>query len=332
MANTFILKNSPSIRAFSNIVGKKEGEGPLAEMFDRIQTDTSFGEASWEKAESRFQYECILQTLNKGNLTPTDIDLIFAGDLLNQCVGSHFGVRELNIPLYGLYGACSTMGEGLGLASLLVNSNTIQNGLVVTSSHFCAAERQFRFPLEYGSVRPPTSQWTVTASGSVVVGVSDKPPFVKGVTVGKIVDYGITDINNMGAGMAPAACYTIQKYLVDTNTSPSDYDLIITGDLGTIGSDLLLQLLSKEGINLGDRHNDCGKLIFDIEKQDVHSGGSGCGCSASVLTAYILPQLQSGALKDVLFVPTGALMSTVTIQQGESIPSIAHLVHLSSHK
>ena len=327
--STFKLTSSPSIKSFSAIVGKKEGEGPLASHFDVIHDDTSLGEKTWEKAESRLQKDAVNSALSKAGLATSEIDLLFAGDLLNQCVGSTYGLRELNIPFYGLYGACSTMAESLGLASIFADNNLVNHAIAVTSSHFCSAERQFRFPLEYGGQRVLTAQWTVTGSGAVVVSQSDAPPYVKAVTVGKIVDLGIKDINNMGAAMVPAAADTIKQYLTDTNTIPTDYDLILTGDLGSVGTDLLLKLLVLDKINIAPVHNDCGKMIFDPNTQDVHAGGSGCGCSASVLCSYILKQLQSGALKDVLFVATGALMSTTTMQQGESIPSIAHLVHIS---
>lgn len=330
--STYQLTNSPSILSYAAVVGKKEGQGPLAQYFDEIHTDTTMGEKTWEKAESRLQTNAVHLALQKSGLQPGQVDLLFSGDLLNQCIGSSYGLREFQIPFCGLYGACSTMAEGLSLASLFADNSLAERAVAVTSSHFCSAERQFRFPLEYGGVRTPTAQWTVTGSGAVVVGKADKPPYIKAVTIGKIQDLGVTDINNMGAAMAPAAADTIKQYLNDTRTKPSDYDLILTGDLGYIGSELLLELLLREEIDIGKVHNDCGKLIFDREKQDVHAGGSGCGCSASVLCSYILKNIESGRFKQVLFLATGALMSTVSTQQGESIPSIAHLVHLSYTK
>ncbi|WMJ24367.1 stage V sporulation protein AD [Paludicola sp. MB14-C6] len=330
--NTFKLTTCPSIKAFAAVVGKKEGEGPLAQHFDMVHDDTTLGEKTWEKAESRLQKDAVNSALNKAKLAPSDIDLLFAGDLLNQCIGTSFGLRELNIPMYGLYGACSTMAEGLGLAAIFADNKLVENAVAVTSSHFCSAERQFRFPLEYGGQRTPTAQWTVTGSGCAVVSQCDQPPYIKGVTTGKIQDLGIKDINNMGAAMAPAAEYTIKQYLTDTNTKPSDYDLILTGDLGLVGSKLLVELLKRDEIDISSNHNDCGKLIFNIEEQDVHAGGSGCGCSASVLCSYILKRVQEGVLKDILFVATGALMSPTSMQQGESIPSIAHLVHIGNQK
>lgn len=330
--NTFRLCSCPSIRAFASIVGKREGEGPLSEYFDTINDDTTFGEKTWEKAESKLQTDAVHLALSKAGLSTGEIDLLFAGDLLNQCIGSSFGLRELDIPFYGLYGACSTMAESLSLAAIFADNSLVKNAVAVTSSHFCAAERQFRFPLEYGGQRTPTSQWTVTGSGAVVVSQSENPPYVKAVTIGKIEDLGIKDINNMGAAMAPAAAYTIKKYLDDTCTNPNEYDMIFTGDLGSIGTTLLLELLEQQGIDISKNHNDCGKMIFDPESQDVHAGGSGCGCSASVLSSYILKQLEEGILNDILFVATGALMSPTSIQQGESIPAIAHLVHLGNKK
>lgn len=330
--STLILENSPSILSYASVVGKKEGEGPLARYFDIINEDTTFGEETWEKSESRMQNDAVNKTLEKAALSSSNIDLLFAGDLLNQCTGSSYGLRDFDISFYGLYGACSTMAEGLGLASVFADNGLIDYAVAVTSSHFCSAERQFRLPLEYGGQRPPTSQWTATASGAVVVGKSDKPPYIRAVTVGKITDMGITDINNMGAAMAPAACNTIKNFLNDTSTKPSDYDLILTGDLGVIGSELLLELLEHENIDISKVHNDCGKMLYDIKKQDVHAGGSGCGCSASVLCAYVLPKIASGEYKNVLFAATGALMSTTTFQQGESIPGISHLVYISHDK
>lgn len=329
--DTILMTGSPGILSYASVVGKKEGEGPLAQHFDVICDDTTFGEETWEKAESRMQKDAVSKALDKAKLSTADIDLLFAGDLLNQCIGSAYGLRDLGIPFYGLYGACSTMAESLSLSALFADNHLLEHGVAVTSSHFCSAERQFRQPLEYGGQRTPTSQWTVTGSGALVVTANAaKPPYIKGVTVGKITDLGIKDINNMGAAMAPAAHSTIKAYLEDTHTRPKNYDLILTGDLGQVGSDLLTELLQQDNIDISSVHNDCGKLIYDPQNQDVHAGGSGCGCAASVLSSYILKQIESGALRDVLFVATGALMSTTSFQQGESIPGIAHLVHLSS--
>lgn len=334
-AGSYRFTSFPTLAAFASVVGKKEGEGPLSPYFDKINTDTTMGEQTWEKAESRLQKDAVNTALTKAKLSPSQVDLLLAGDLLNQCIGSSFGLREFGIPFCGMYGACSTMAESLAIASLLADNGLVQNAVAVTSSHFCSAERQFRFPLEYGGQRTPTAQWTVTGSGAVVVSASSPdspPPYVKGICIGKIEDLGVKDINNMGAAMAPAAADTIKRYLNDTATNPSDYDTIITGDLGRVGSDLLVDLLQRENIDISKNHADCGKLIFDPQKQDVHAGGSGCGCSASVLTSFFLPNVKSGKLKEILFVATGALMSPTSMQQGESIPSIAHLVHISSSR
>ncbi len=321
----------PAVLSYAAVGSKKESEGPLKDAFDFIEQDSYFGEKSWERAESRIQRDSVNRALEKGNFDPTDIDYIFAGDLLNQCISSVYGLRELGIPLFGLYGACSTMAESLSIASVFIDSQAAKRCAAVTSSHFCSAERQFRFPLEYAGQRTPTSQWTVTGGGAAIVGIGNKPPFVRGITTGTIEDYGIKDANNMGAAMAPAASATISRFFKDTHMNPAQFDLILTGDLGYVGSGILLELLEREGLDIHRQHNDCGLLIFDREKQpDVQAGGSGCGCSGSVLCGHILPKLQRGDLKDVLFIATGALLSTTSVQQGETIPGIAHLVYLSS--
>ena len=328
---TVRLEGSVHIGGFAAAVGPKEAEGPLAEYFDVRAEDEFLGEDSFEKAESRLQQLAVKTALKKGGVVESQVDLIFAGDLLNQCIGSAYGLKDFGIPFVGLYGACSTMALGLIMAATAVESGAAERAVAVTSSHFCSSERQFRFPLEYGGQRPPTAQWTVTGSGAVVL---DNEPASDGIsvqayTVDKIVDLNVTDMNNMGAAMAPAAADTIAVFLQDTATAPSDYDLIVTGDLGFTGSELLLKLLSEQGIEL-ENHKDCGKMIFDRFRQDVHSGGSGCGCSASVLCSCLLQKLASGKLKNILFCATGALMSPTASMQGESIPSIAHLVHLKS--
>lgn len=323
------LDSSPTILSFASIVSKKEGEGPLAGYFDIICDDTALGEQTWEKAESRLQKSAVNKALEKAGLAASGIDYLFAGDLLNQCISSTFGLREYGVPFFGLFGACSTMAESLCLSGLFVDAGIANTTLAVTSSHFCSAERQFRFPLEYGGQRPPTSQWTVTGSGAAVIGKRSAPPYIKQVCIGTIEDMGIKDANNMGAAMAPAAAATLSHFWADTCTSPDDYDLILTGDLGQVGSTLLTELLGREGYPLGKNYNDCGLMIYDRETQDVHAGGSGCGCSASVLCSYVLQSLKAGKLREVLFIATGALMSPTSVQQGESIPGIAHLVHLS---
>lgn len=328
--NTFLMETPPTIHSFAGIVGKKEGEGPISGFFDEIEEDAYFGQKTWEQAESELMKRTVLKAMSKGGLSSENIDYMFAGDLLNQCISSTYGLRDLGIPLFGIYGACSTMSEGLALSALMTDSGLGGNIIAATSSHFCTAERQFRFPLSYGSVRPPTAQWTCTASGAAVVSPKTTSPFIRAVTIGKIVDMGVTDANNMGAAMAPAAAYVIKTFLQDTSMSPADFDAIITGDLGTVGSKLLLELLRSDGIDIADRHRDCGVMMFDIEEQDVHAGGSGCGCSASVLCGYFLPKIRSGELKNILFCATGALMSTTASQQGESIPSISHAVFISA--
>lgn len=327
--NTLILSSSPSVLGFAAVGAKKEKEGPLADYFDLLSDDSSFGEKTWEKAETLMQQKAIYLALQKCGVQREQIDLLFAGDLLNQCISSAYSSREMEIPFLGLYGACSTMAESLGLASMFVEGELANLCLAATSSHFCSAERQFRFPLEYGGQRPPTSQWTVTGAGACVVGKSCQPPYVRAVTVGTVSDLGISDINNMGAAMAPAAARTLCQYFSDTGHKPEDFDLILTGDLGFIGSRLLERLMQQQGLPMAQLHNDCGLMIYDRLKQDVHAGGSGCGCAASVLCSFILPQIACHRLKNVLFMATGALMSPTSVQQGESIPGIAHLLHLS---
>lgn len=326
---TIVFKNSPCILETASSVGKKEGEGPLRPYFDNIFTDAHLGEDSWEKAESSLQKNT-LETLFKNSRTsPEDIDMIFGGDLLNQCIGSNYGLLKFNIPFFGLYGACSTFVEGSILAAMSVDGGFSKKSVAVTSSHFCSSERQFRFPLEYGGQRTPTSQWTVTGSGAALIGTGGDIRITH-ATVGRIVDYGIVDINNMGAAMAPAAASTIKHFFEDTNTSPEDYDVIYTGDLGYVGTQLLYELCDREGIDLRCRHSDCGTIIFDRENQDVHAGGSGCGCSASVLCSFIMHRFEDGDFKNILFMSTGALMSPTSSFQGESIPGIAHLLHIKN--
>ncbi len=329
--STIRLDKPPAILEHASIVGKKEGDGPLGQEFDAVNEDTTFGEKTWEKSESRLQSNAVNMLLDKSRTATSDVDVMFAGDLLNQCIGSTYGLRELDIPFLGLFGACSTMAESLISASLFVEGGLASKAVAVTSSHFCTAERQFRFPLEYGGVRTPTSQWTVTGSGAVLVGCDENKPKIRAVTIGKIVDLGITDANNMGAAMAPAACSTIKTYFHDTREHIENFDAIITGDLGKVGSRLLCELLERDGINIRDKHLDCGCLIYDFDQQDVHAGGSGCGCCASVLCAHFLPKLERGELKRVLFCATGALMSPTIVQQGESIPGICHLAEITEN-
>ncbi|MBR5485684.1 MAG: stage V sporulation protein AD [Oscillospiraceae bacterium] len=327
---TLTMENSPSVIGFAAVASKKESEGPMARYIDILNDDSTFGEKTWEKAESRMQKDAVNKALDKCSMAASQLDCIFAGDLLNQCISSNYGLRELGVPFVGLYGACSTMAESLALASLFVDCSMAQHAAAVTSSHFCSAERQFRFPLEYGGQRPPTAQWTVTGAGAAVLSKASMPPYVKAVCLGTIEDLGITDLNNMGAAMAPAAHSTLTKFFADTNTNQNNYDLIVTGDLGAIGTELLYGLMRESGYDISTVHNDCGLMIYDRDRQDVHAGGSGCGCSAVVLCSYILQSLREGTLNNVLFMATGALMSPTSVQQGESIPGIAHLVHISS--
>ncbi len=327
-ARTIGFEEMPSIIGYASVAGKKESEGPLGSVFDKLIFDSYDGFDTYEQAESQFQTEAVSLALEKSGVSAQDVDYIFAGDLLNQCVGSSFGLKSFNIPYLGQYGACSTMAQGLIMAAVFVEGGAASTAMCVTSSHFCSAERQYRFPLEYGGVRTPTAQWTVTGAGSCVLKNDKKGPCVARATVGRIVDLGVKDANNMGAAMAPAAAQTIKDYFTDTNTSPKDYDLILTGDLGEVGSASLYDLLLMENIDIRNNHNDCGLMIFDRKKQDVHAGGSGCGCAGSVFCSKILNSINDGRLKNILFMATGALMSPTTSGQGSSIPSIAHLVNI----
>ncbi len=334
--DTLRFSKRPAVLSWASVVGDKESQGPLGEYFDICHPDPSLGMESWEKAESHLQTEAVEKALQKGGLEPENVQYIFAGDLLNQCISSTFGLRGLGIPFLGQYGACSTMAQTLGMASLFVESGAASCAAAVTSSHFCSAERQFRLPLEYGGQRTPTAQWTATASGCAIVTVPEKAPSsgvrIRDVCFGRITDLGIRDANNMGAAMAPAAASTLLSYLRDTQTRPQDYDLILTGDLGKVGSDLLQQLLRREGMDLSGIQNDGGLMLYHRQEQDVHAGGSGCGCSAAVLCSLVLRRLQAGELKQVLFIGTGALLSPTSTQQGETIPSIAHLVALENSR
>lgn len=327
MRNIIRLGASPRISSYYSVVGSSEHEGPLGDCFDHFSLDDKFEKDSWEKAESEMQRLAVAGALKRAGLRDTDIDLLLAGDLLNQCVGSSYGLVDFDIPYVGLYGACSTCALGLALASLLYNGGACKRCACVTSSHFCASERQFRFPLEYGGQRTPTSQWTVTGSGAFIVsGIGDVA--VKEIVFGKSIDMGISDINNMGAAMAPACIDTIKRFFEESEHSVDDFDLILTGDLGYEGSKILKDLLLSEGIDIRKIHNDCGLMIYDRKKQDKHAGGSGCGCSASILAGDIIKKLESRELKRVLFIGTGALMSPLTLYQGGSIPAVAHLIHL----
>lgn len=326
---TVEFDNAPYIISRASVVGAKEGEGPLKDSFDMIVSDDKMGQTSWDLAEGAFQKTAVEIALRKANLKNSDIDYILSGDLQNQCAATHYGLRETNIPFLGIYGACSTMIESLSIGAMLICGGYANRVTALTSSHFCSAEKQYRNPLEYGGQRTPTAQWTATASGVVVLSKNGTGPRITHVTTGKITDKGITDISNMGAAMAPAALDTITAHFKDTGFSPKDYDLILTGDLGIVGSKILCDLIKKEGYDISDVHNDCGKLLYDIEGQDVHAGGSGCGCCASVLCGHILNELENGKYKRILVAATGALMNPLTVLQGESIPTISHAVTIT---
>lgn len=321
---TVTFGTPPVIYETASIGGVKEGAGPLAESFDTVLADDTLGEASWEKAESALQKSAAMTALKKASLAPADINYVLAGDLLNQCVGAHYGLRETEIPFLGLYGACSTMAEGMSIGAMLISGGCADYAMCVTSSHFCSSEKQFRNPLEYGGQRAPSAQWTVTGAGCAILAKNGNGPVITHVTTGKIVDKGINDISNMGAAMAPAAIDTLAMHFADTGFRPYDYDLILTGDLGIIGSDIFEELLLDEGYDVRDNHNDCGKMIFDAKLQDAHAGGSGCGCCGSVFCGHIMKELKSGKYERILLMATGALMNPMTVEQGETIPGIAH--------
>lgn len=324
---TIKFNNPPTIVDCACIVGPKEADGPLAKYFDKCLDNEMWGEKTWEKAESKIIKETVNTAISKSGVATDDIEYCFAGDLLNQCISSSFGLRELNIPFFGIFGACSTFVEGLSLASVFVE-NGINYAICASSSHFCSSEKQFRFPLELGNQRPPTAQWTVTGAGSAIISRTGQGPFVTHITSGKIVDMGIKDGNNMGAAMAPAAFDTIIAHFQDTGRTPDYYDAIFTGDLGYIGKDILIDLCKNAGYDISSIYDDCGVLIFDRKKQDTHSGGSGCGCCASVFSGYLFKQLKEQNLKHILLIATGALMNSISSQQGESIPGIAHAVSI----
>lgn len=321
---SFLLTNSPVITNWASIAGKKEIEGPLSHTFDIKCRDPYFGQKTWEQAEKHMQQLVLNKLISKAEISKSDIGLVFSGDLLNQCIGSSFSLRNTGIPHLGLYGACSTMAESLLLASMAVGGGFSDNVIAMTSSHFASSERQYRFPLGYGGQRTPTSQWTVTGSGAALICAQGEGPKITACTIGSVTDLGITDANNMGAAMAPAAYATIRTHFEDLHCSPTDFDLIVTGDLGQLGRELLMELADKDGLSLGGKITDCGTLIFDNITQDVHSGGSGCGCSAITLCGYLLEQLRSGKLRKILFCGTGALLSPTSTQQGLPISGVCH--------
>ena len=325
---TVELSDPPAVLSYANIGGKMEGQGPLGQWFDEWSEDSFFGQKTWEKAESAMQKTVLRRALERAGLQADALDYVFAGDLLNQCIGTSFGLRDFGIPFYGLYGACSTMGESLSLAALAIDGGFADVCAAMTSSHFCTAERQYRMPVPYGSQRAPTAQWTATAAGCTILSRTGKGPRITHITCGKIVDKGITDANNMGAAMAPAAYDTLRAFFSETHTVPDDYDRIITGDLGELGHSIVRDFFARDGVKLGDAFIDCGLLLYDRQGQDMHAGGSGCGCSASVFNGYIIDRMRKGIWKRVVFAPTGALLSPTSSFQGESVPGICHAVCL----
>ena len=328
---TISFSNCPNIIGNYSIVGQKEGNGNIKEYFDYVLKDDLFGEKTFEKAERKMIEHAILNALDGAGLRTKDLDLLICGDLLNQIISSSFAAREFDVTFLGLYGACSTMAEALAVGCSYIDGGYFDNVACATGSHFSTVERQYRFPLELGNQRPPVSQWTVTGAGCTVLGNKKTNKKIVNATFGKVTDFGIGDVNNMGAAMAPAAADTIAAHFQDTGRTPTDYDLVVTGDLGALGSELMLELLRQQGFTLSN-HLDCGCLIFDPAKQDVHCGGSGCGCCASVLTGYLLPGLAAGKWKKILFCPTGALHSPTACCQGESIPGICHALAISARE
>ena len=324
---TIKFNTPPTILECASIVGPKEAQGPLAKYFDQTLEDEFWGEKTWEKAESKIIKETVNTVISKSGVPSEKIDYMFAGDLLNQCISSSFGLRELNIPFFGVFGACSTFVESLSLGAVFVEG-VAENVLCATSSHFCSAEKQFRFPLELGNQRPQTSQWTVTGSGAVILTKNGSGPYITNITPGKIIDMGIKDGNNMGAAMAPAFADTLISHFEDTGRKPSYYDAIISGDLGYVGKEIVIDILKSKGYNIKSNYNDCGVLIFDKASQDTHSGGSGCACCGTVFSGYFFKQLKEKKIKKMLLIATGALMNSTTSQQGESIPGIAHAISI----
>lgn len=324
---TLVFENQPVITAWASVAGKKEHEGPIGHHFDITNKDSYFGQKTWEQAEKHMQ-ELALHKLKEKAPKDVQFDVVYSGDLLNQCIGSSFTLRNTNIPHIGLYGACSTMAESLMMAAMAVNAEYFDNAVAMTSSHFASSERQYRFPLGYGGQRTPTAQWTVTGAGAALVCAKGTGPRITSCTVGTVTDLGIKDANNMGAAMAPAAFETIRAHFHDTNTTADDFDLIITGDLGQLGKDVLLTMSQQEGLSLGGKLCDCGTMVYDLLKQDVHSGGSGCGCSAITLCGYLLNQLHTKKLNKILFCGTGALLSPTSTQQGLPIPGVCHAVSI----
>lgn len=326
---TVIFKNKPVIIGSYSIVGPKEGKGNFGPYFNYVVKDDSFGEKSYEKAEKKMMESAIAGAIRDAKVKASDIGLLLSGDLLNQIISSSYAARNFDISFLGLFGACSTMAEGLAIGACMVEAKLFDKVICSTGSHFSTAERQFRFPLELGNQRPPTAQWTVTGAGATVIASNGKGPRITMATFGKVVDYGVNDVNDMGAAMAPSAMDTMLAHFKDTNTTPDDYDLIVTGDLGKLGSEILIDLMEDKGIKLGLNYNDCGQMYY-TRNQNTLSGGSGCGCSATVFNSFIIEKLRKGELRRVLFMPTGALMSTTAAQQGETIPGVCHAIVVES--
>lgn len=330
--STLVFTEGPEILASASVGGKKEGEGPLGKGIDFISEDSFFGQKNWETAESTMQKKAVTLALEKAGFHPQEIDYLFAGDLLGQIIASSFGLKDFDIPLFGMYGACSTMGEALSLGALSLESGAAEKIIAVTSSHFASAEKEFRFPLNYGNQRPLCATWTTTGSGAFVLTKASQSAgpkvCVRAATTGKIVDFGFKDSMNMGACMAPAAADTLCTHFRDLNIDGDAYDWIFTGDLGVVGQKILIDLMKKEGYDISNKHRDCGIEMYDAQKQDTHAGGSGCGCSAVTLSAYILPMMLKGKWKKIFFMPTGALLSATSFHEGKSIPAIAHGVVL----
>ncbi|MBE7041007.1 MAG: stage V sporulation protein AD [Ruminococcaceae bacterium] len=325
---TIFYEKPPVILGTGSVAGKKESEGPIGSYFDVVAEDNVLGEKTWEKAESAFARRAASEAFSNSGVAPDKIHYLFGGDLLNQCTGTSYGIRDFGIPFIGLYGACSTMALGLSMAASFIDGGYADFCAAITSSHFCSAEKQFRFPLEYGGQRPPGAQWTVTGSACAVVGSDGEGPVIDCVTNGRIVDMGITDANNMGAAMAPAAVDTLLHHFKDTGRTPDYYDLIVSGDLGLVGKSVVVDMLRKTGYDLSQNYNDCGLIIFDREKQDTHAGGSGCACAGLTFCGYLYKLLKEKQLHRLLFMATGALQSTLSVQQGESMPGVAHAVSI----
>ncbi len=328
---TVCFDRAPVILGTGTVAGKKESEGPIGSYFDVIAEDNVLGQKTWEKAESEFAARAGRAAIQKSGVSPEEVQYIFGGDLLNQCTGTSYGIRDLSIPFIGLYGACSTMALGLSMAASFIDGGYAEHTAAITSSHFCSAEKQFRFPLEYGGQRPPSSQWTVTGSACAVLGAEGEGPKIECITTGKIVVKGNTDANNMGAAMAPAAADTILTHFQDLGRKPEDYDMIVTGDLGLIGKDVVIDMLGAAGFDMSKNYDDCGLIIFDRETQDTHAGGSGCACCGLTFCGYLYKLLQKKQLNSLLLVATGALQSTLSVQQGESMPGIAHAVSIRNY-